>query len=53
MLQLEVDTQSNRTLGPMLAASTDSAQSLLHLGGLPGEGGLSLGVGVARRGPAW
>ncbi|XP_058990727.1 laminin subunit alpha-5 isoform X1 [Mustela lutreola] len=35
VLQLEVDTQSNRTLGPMLAASTDRAQSPLHLGGLP------------------
>ncbi|XP_032734597.1 laminin subunit alpha-5-like [Lontra canadensis] len=35
VLQLEVDTQSNWTRGPTLAASTDSAQSPLHLGGLP------------------
>ncbi|XP_036179424.1 laminin subunit alpha-5 [Myotis myotis] len=34
-LRLEVDSQSNQTLGPMLQAS-DSAPVPLHLGGLPG-----------------
>ncbi|XP_005853127.2 PREDICTED: laminin subunit alpha-5, partial [Myotis brandtii] len=34
-LRLEVDSQSNQTLGPMLRAS-DSTPVPLHLGGLPG-----------------
>lgn len=35
VLQLKVDTQSNHTVGPALAASAD-ARPPLHLGGLPG-----------------
>lgn len=35
VLQLEVDTRSNWTLGPTQAASVDSAPLPLHLGGLP------------------
>lgn len=45
-LQLEVDTRSNQTLGPTLVAPVEDGQLPLHLGGLPGEHGLSLGVGV-------
>lgn len=40
VLRLEVDTQSNHTLGPEPAALADTLVSL-HLGGLPGEYGLS------------
>ena len=50
VLQLKVDTQSNHTVGPALAASAD-ARPPLHLGGLPGERGLSLGVGAAPLSP--
>lgn len=50
MLQLKVDTQSNHTVGPAPAASAD-ARPPLHLGGLPGERGLSLGVGAAPLSP--
>lgn len=45
-LWLEVDSQSNQTLSPMLQAS-DSTPVPLHLGGLPGECDLSLGGGPA------
>lgn len=50
VLQLKVDTQSNHTVGPALAASAD-ARPPLHFGGLPGERGLSLGVGAAPLSP--
>lgn len=50
MLRLEVDSQSNHTLGPALATSS-YALAPLYLGGLPGEcrggaapRGLSTGV---------
>lgn len=46
VLRLEVDSQSNQTLGPVPAASTYTPVPL-HLGGLPGECGLS----TAPRGP--
>lgn len=40
VLRLEVDTQSNQTLGPTRAISAYTLVPL-HLGGLPGECGLS------------
>lgn len=43
VLQLEVDAQSNQTLGPALVASVATAEAPLHLGGLPSECSLSLG----------
>lgn len=46
VLRLEVDSQSNQTLGPVPAASAYTPVPL-HLGGLPGECGLS----TAPRGP--
>lgn len=36
VLRLEVDAQSNHTVGPSLAAAA-GAPAPLHLGGLPGE----------------
>ena len=47
-LRLEVDLQSNHTLGPAPAASAD-APVPLYLGGLPGECGLGLGAGGGRK----
>lgn len=44
LLRLEVDLQSNHTLGPVPAASANTLVPL-HLGGLPGEWGLGLGGG--------
>lgn len=44
MLRLEVDQQSNHTLGPALATWANTLVPL-HLGGLPGECGLGLGAG--------
>ena len=44
LLRLEVDLQSNHTLGPVPAASAITLVPL-HLGGLPGEWGLGLGGG--------
>lgn len=44
VLRLEVDQQSNHTLGPAPATWANTLVPL-HLGGLPGECGLGLGAG--------
>ncbi|MBZ3880868.1 Laminin subunit alpha-5, partial [Sciurus carolinensis] len=49
MLRLEVDTESNHTMGPSLAALAN-APAPLHLGGLPGECGLNQVGGPAHWG---
>lgn len=50
VLRLEVDQQSNHTLGPA-PATWANALVPLHLGGLPGECGLGLGAGGGGRLP--
>lgn len=50
VLRLEVDQQSNHTLGPAPATWANTLVPL-HLGGLPGECSLSLGAGGGGRLP--
>lgn len=49
VLRLEVDAQSNHTVGPLLAAAA-GAPAPLYLGGLPGECGLDQGWGSCSSG---